>query len=304
LVRRGRQPLGATAVAALLVVVVGAAPAFANRVSAATAFYNRVDPAELAAVQWLGEQAGAVLIAPSDADFYDGTTISWLTQGIARRKAFTATEGYRNLFVRDRRDSDDAAAILAGTQVTTRANVMVASDAATGDDLVLGRVDDAWYPVAELTQTRGTDGRATLEIVGRDEVRIALAARSRLTVRSAPWTEFAPHERSQDLVTFAERGGARSFTVRSSGLLESPGSGIDLFARDAPVEATLSLQGFDAERVPNRDHEVAALLARHKIRLIWTSRDSVLQRAFERRGYATGYENAEVVIFRVPTART
>jgi hypothetical protein len=303
--RRGRRQLGAALFIVVCSTTLSAAPTFAHRMDRSAAFYNRISEDELDGIRWVGRQPGALLVASSDSNFYDGTTVSWLVQGLARRNAFSVTEGYRNLFARDRSDSDDVGAILAGAHATSRANLMVGTQSATGAALVLARLDNAWYPLSTLRIADASRSSTPLtRIVGRNKLEIVLPASSRLEISGAPATAFASVTRSPDSVKFAEPNGKRSFVVRGGEPAElgaSIGVGND---RNMPVTLTMSIRGFQDEPVRSRAMTADQLLERHGIRMVWTSAGSWWRGEFEARGYPVGYENDGVVIFRVPGGHT
>ena len=261
---RARNPLpGAAIIAAAVVVLAVSGPAFADRLHQATDFYNRVSTDEIAGLRWIDERNGALFVAPSDDDFYDGTTISWLAQGMARQRAISATEGYRNLIESDRRDSDDAALVLAGDTTRVEGNLAIGRRTWNSEMLVLGRYDHSWLPLATL---ESDDPRVAADITGTDRITVRVPATARLTVR----------DRSRDarvrVGKTSREGGDEVTTITFQGLQAAPS------ARQGTYRAS-------------------ALLSTHRVRWIWTPRSSESEREFQARGYAIAYDNSAVVIF-------
>ncbi|MEY2418330.1 MAG: hypothetical protein QOG90_1010 [Actinomycetota bacterium] len=285
LVRAAHYVPGVATIVAAVVVLAWSGHAFDVRLTQATRYYNRVTVSQVDALRWLKRHQGDLLVSPSDDDFYDGTTISWLAQGLARRRSISSTEGYRNLIESDRRGSDDAALLISGASGTVQRNIAFGRRASFGEMFVLGRYDNSWLPLAAL---RSDTGAVTATVVANGRLLVHLPPHATtLAVRQPDASEL----RSSP-VTF---DAARGVTVHVGDAVASNGGAEVEVKIDGPLQTRSARE---------RDYAAPALLKERHIRWIWAPRGSRSDDEFAARGYSVAYSNQSVVIFDADMRRT
>lgn len=103
------------------VALTAAAHAYTSHLAVAVPYYNTVTSDEYAAITWLQEQHGTVVVTDKDTNIDDGTLYAWMIEGLDNVRAIGPGTNTVNLLATEREDSTAAVRVINGDTSAARA---------------------------------------------------------------------------------------------------------------------------------------------------------------------------------------